>query len=173
MEPENLKNVIDIVLTVNKYKLKENNHVIFDLNKGDKVAFNATLRDIGHLHMHLVDIKKIPGHKDLPDVFHTHSRFTEENEAPKVRLFQNDNTLKPDNTKSLDQDKSSLEKVDSINQNKDEQNLEKPANLSNNNTNSETLDKKDKVQKNLGKPKLSKSNKEKPKSNSKLETDKK
>ena len=124
MEPENIKNVIDIVLTVNKYKLKENTDVIFDLNKGDKIKFNATLRDISHTHMHLVDIVKIPGFKDLPNDFHTHSRFSGEDEPQKTRLFQNDNKVKieikdktEDKEKTQDEEKTEdKEKTEKSNQ---------------------------------------------------------
>lgn len=52
MEPGNIENGVDLVLTVNKYKLREHTDVIGELNKGDKIVFNATLRDITHVHMH-------------------------------------------------------------------------------------------------------------------------
>jgi len=52
MEPENRENGVDLILTVNKYKLRDHNDVIGDLNKGDRIMFNATLRDITHVHMH-------------------------------------------------------------------------------------------------------------------------
>jgi hypothetical protein len=52
MEPSNIDNGVDLVLTVNKYKLREHTNVIGELNKGDKIVFNATLRDITHVHMH-------------------------------------------------------------------------------------------------------------------------
>jgi len=95
MEPENIANSVDLVVTINKYKLKEHSNVIFDLNKGDKVRFNVTMRDINHMHMHLVDLETIEGYKEIPDDLHDHSRYSIFNEdgeknGPKTRLFANE-----------------------------------------------------------------------------------
>lgn len=75
MEPENREKAVDMIITVNRNKLRDYSDVIYDLDKGDAIMFNVTLRDVNHFHFHMVGIQRIEGYKELPDDIHDYSRY--------------------------------------------------------------------------------------------------
>ena len=75
MEPENREKAVDMIITVNRNKLRDYSDVIYDLDKGDAIMFNVTLRDVNHFHFHMVGIQRIEGYKEFPDDIHDYSRY--------------------------------------------------------------------------------------------------
>lgn len=70
MQPTESEIYADLILTFNENDFKLNKRIIASLDRGDRLAFNATLmavadeETIHHLHGH--QIQKIEGHLDIP-----------------------------------------------------------------------------------------------------------
>ena len=83
----------DIGLSISEHTLTFFTEEIGSLHRGDHIRFNATIRSMGdanHLHhMHIFDIKKLDGHRDVEAHAHSNGRY-------KVRIEPHDGKEHPE-----------------------------------------------------------------------------
>ena len=77
----------DLGLSISEHKLSLISDVVGDLHRGDHIRFNATFQSMGdssHLHhLHLHDLVKIDGHRDVEAHAYSNGRY-------KVRIEPHD-----------------------------------------------------------------------------------
>jgi len=77
----------DLGISISEHKLIEISEQVGSLHRGDHIRFNATMQSMGdnsHLHhLHLYDLEKIDGHRDVEAHAYQNSRY-------KVRIEPHD-----------------------------------------------------------------------------------
>lgn len=79
MDPQETEHGPDLGLSLSERVLARNKDEIDTFHKGDHIVFNATLLSMGdqqHLHhLHVFDLKKVEGHKDVEAHVHITGRY--------------------------------------------------------------------------------------------------